>query len=185
MKNTKCIILILAIVVLAISLCACSENEYNCAENNHDFNSDGVCSICGYFESGLAFELNEDGESWAVNCVYNPISDVVIPAANSDGKPVTRIIRIMGEVAIKSIIIPDSVTTIDEDAFACTSISEIIIPSSVTSIGKSAFWGSDNLTRVIFEEGSQLTRIEDETFMLIIGINSNQITLRKNNAYIK
>lgn len=153
MKNTKCIILMLAIVVFAISLCACSENEYNCAENNHDFNSDGVCSICGYFKSGLAFELNEDGESWAVVGVYDSTAiDIVIPAANYDGKPVTSI----STKAFKN----------------CADIARVIIPSSVININEEAFYNCESLKYVMIGENSKLRNIEDYAFDGCVSLKS-------------
>ncbi len=51
--------------------------------------------------------------------------------------------------SLRSVIIPDSVTSIGEDTFCgCSSLRSIIIPDSVTSIGDGAFWGCnfpDNL----------------------------------------
>ena len=43
---------------------------------------------------------------------------------------------------MSSVVIPDSVTRIGNEAFCgCTSLSNIILPDSVTSIGESAFEG--------------------------------------------
>ena len=48
---------------------------------------------------------------------------------------------------VSSVIIPDSVTTIGDYAFAdCTSLTSITIPDSVTSIGDYAFYDCANLT---------------------------------------
>ena len=51
---------------------------------------------------------------------------------------------------ISNITIPESVTTIGNNAFEGTKISKITIPSSVTSIGADAFDGCSNLTTVTF-----------------------------------
>lgn len=49
--------------------------------------------------------------------------------------------------SLKSIIVPNSVTSIDEDVFyGCSSLKSITIPDSVTSIGDRAFEGCDSLT---------------------------------------
>ena len=46
-----------------------------------------------------------------------------------------------------SITIPDSVTSIGDEAFSdCTSLTSITIPDSVTSIGDRAFYGCYSLT---------------------------------------
>ena len=56
---------------------------------------------------------------------------------------------------LTSITIPESVTSIGQNAFkGCTSLTEITIPESVTSIGFCAFSGCENLTRVTFETGN-------------------------------
>ena len=50
--------------------------------------------------------------------------------------------------SVKTVTIPDSVTTIGNDAFRdCTSLASITIPDSVTAIGKGAFiWCSSLAT---------------------------------------
>ena len=103
----------------------------------------------------LEFALNEDGESYSVVGLgtYSN-TDVVIPDTYK-GKPVTKIAdrafdaiprEVVGNVSlndcakITGIMIPDSVTSIGDDAFsACESLTKIEIPNSVTSIGNSAF----------------------------------------------
>lgn len=55
---------------------------------------------------------------------------------------------------ITSITIPDSVTSIGNDAvYECTSLTSITIPKNVTSIGNSAFKGCINLTNVTISSG--------------------------------
>jgi len=52
---------------------------------------------------------------------------------------------------LKSVIIPDSVTTIGERAFSsCTNLQSVTIPDSVTTIGDYAFYECTNLQSVIF-----------------------------------
>jgi len=59
----------------------------------------------------------------------------------------------------------DSVESIGENAFAnCRSLTYISIPASVKRLGSFAFTGCENLTDITFEEGSQLTILEDHTF---------------------
>ncbi|MBR6198216.1 MAG: leucine-rich repeat domain-containing protein [Bacteroidaceae bacterium] len=54
-----------------------------------------------------------------------------------------------GCLELKSISIPNSVTTIGENAFyGCTGLTSITIPNSVTSIGSGAFHGCSSLTSI-------------------------------------
>ena len=63
----------------------------------------------------------------------------------------------------ENIVLPDSVTSIGNSAFAyCESLQSINIPSSVTSIGDGAFGGCTSLQYIDLSDG--LTSIGDEAF---------------------
>ena len=66
------------------------------------------------------------------------------------GDGVTSIgLRAFASSGLKSVTIPNSVTTIDENAFSlCTSIASVEIGASVTSIGHRAFWGCKSLASI-------------------------------------
>ena len=65
--------------------------------------------------------------------------------------------------AIKSISLPDGLTTIGFTAFyGCSRITEITIPNSVTSIGGDAFYGCSNLSSVTLP--NSITSINVEVF---------------------
>ena len=66
--------------------------------------------------------------------------------------------------SLKSIIIPDSVTSIGDGAFSeCNSLKSINIPDTVTRIGRSAFEDCYSLTSINIPPS--LTTIEDRTFL--------------------
>ena len=68
-----------------------------------------------------------------------------------------------GKTKIKSVMIPDSVTSIGNYAFwLCKNLTTITIPDSVTSIGDYAFGCCENLTTITIPNG--VTSIGDEAF---------------------
>ena len=68
---------------------------------------------------------------------------------------------------LKSVVIPDSVTTIETSAFGSNQLTSVTIPNSVTTIGNYAF-ASNQLTSVTIPDS--VTTIEDWAF------DSNQLT---------
>ena len=110
----------------------------------HDiFDENDVCTGCGYFDSGLDFSLNEDGESYSVSGIGTFTgTELVIPKVNFDTKPVTSIgyNALASCTGLTSVTIPDSVTSIGFGAFqGCSNLTSITISDGVTSIGSYAF----------------------------------------------
>ena len=55
--------------------------------------------------------------------------------------------------SLESIILPNSITTIEDDAFCgCSSLTSITIPSSVTLIESNAFQNCSSLANAYFED---------------------------------
>ena len=72
---------------------------------------------------------------------------------------------------IKSVTIPDSVTSIGDYAFCgCTSLTSITIPDSVTSIGGSAFYGCTSLASITIPDS--VASIGDTAFRNCDGLTS-------------
>jgi hypothetical protein len=72
---------------------------------------------------------------------------------------------------LTNISIPDSVTSIDQNAFSyCTSLTNITIPDSVTSIGSSAFSFCISLTNITIP--NSVTSIGNSAFYNCTGLSS-------------
>jgi hypothetical protein len=102
-----------------------------------------------------------------------------------DGLPVTAIEHFPNS-SLTSVTIPDSVTSIGDNAFGgCTSLTSMTIPDSVTSIGTNAFENCTSLTNVTI--GSGVTSISDSAFDGCSALTSvtipNSVTSIGDNAF--
>ena len=129
---------------------------YNCSSLTSITIPDSVTSIeCGAFSgcsSLTAFYgkfASADNRCWIVDGVLNSFA----PAD------------------LTEYTIPDSVTSIGEDAFyCCRSLISVTIPDSVTSIGESAFNGCGNLASVTI--GNSVTSIGSKAFYVCRSLTS-------------
>ena len=98
-----------------------------------------------------------------VICYNGTAADVTIPS-RYQGKPVTAIDHAaFHDSAVTSVTIPDSVTSIPDDAFShCSQLTNISIPNSVTFIGFSAFNSCTSLKSITLP--SSLSTIQSYAF---------------------
>ncbi len=153
MKKIITIILsILLILTLCFSLCACGQSASPIEDFEYEF-TDGTVTITSYIGADL---------------------EIVIPDKIEE-RPVT----VIGEKAFQeydmtSIIIPNTLTLIEERAFDdCKQLEKIDIPDSVTEISSYAFCGCENLKEVNL--GSELKTIGQGAFVSCNSLKSIKI----------
>lgn len=119
---------------------------------------DGFCRHCGtldenYYTEGILYEVSGDG-TYAEVIAYSGAAKRIVIADSFGGVPVTTIYtEAFKNSDITSVVIPDSVTSIGDYAFAyCDSLTSVVIPDSVTSIGDWAFHDCDSLTSVVIPD---------------------------------
>lgn len=119
------------------------------------------------------YTLNDDEQSYTITRNENSLSgDIVIPY-EYDGLPITAIgdYGVYFAPHVISITIPNSVTSIGENAFTdCIGLINITIPDSVISIGHSAFADCPNLKSIIIPDG--VTSICNSVFGFCSGLSS-------------
>ena len=156
----------------------------------HTPDKSGACSVCkalvGVTE-GVVYDVSADGICAEVIGYQGTATRVKIADTYND-LPVKTIYKkaFYQNKTITSVIIPDSVTSIGDEAFAwcdnltsvviggsvtsigewafyeCSSLTGVVIPDSVTSIGEKAFSGCSSLTSVVI--GGSVTSIGDMAF---------------------
>ena len=104
------------------------------------------------YSTGLAYTLNDDGESYSVSGIGTCTDIEIIIPSEYNGKPVNAI----GDEAfyqcsnIVSVTIPEGITVVPYSAFKyCTNLERVEIPRGVTSIELDAFRWCENLDNVV------------------------------------
>ena len=114
--------------------------------------------ICGDFE----YEVSGYGIV-EITGYHGTDTELVIPA-ELDGKEVNSIgSHVFLDSIVNSVIIPDSVTTIQNYAFmGCSSLRSVTLPDSITMIDNGVFWDCINLESITLPDG--ITCIMDYAF---------------------
>ena len=122
--------------------------------NLETVNAPGVTKVgLGAFEETKfiqtdGFVIVGDGVLVAYNGMSNNVS---VPDTVKDIGAV-----FLGNATLKSIFLPDTVTSLDADAFmACSELCDIYLPTTVTSIGPFAFYGCYKLEHLDIPAGCQ------------------------------
>ncbi len=160
----------------------------------HDFGSDKKCKRCGRPKptDGLEYELIDEGTAYAL-CGFGNATDTDLVVADLyNGKFVTRIKDFLStpsydkqpleEKMITSILLPDTLTHIDDYAFDYyMSIKSIDIPASVISMGVGIFFNCISLESITVNpknptfHSSENCIIETASKTLIAGCNKSVI----------
>lgn len=146
---------LLACVLLCISFCSCGKQTSPVEDFTYEF-EEGTVKITGY--------TGADRE-------------IVVPDTIEE-RPVTTI----GEEAFSgydlvSIVLPDTLKTIEKDAFyQCTNLKSIEVPDGVTEIGTRAFDKCEELINVNLPD--TLTLLDSAAFYECISLK--EITIPKN-----
>ena len=100
--------------------------------------------------SGLAFQMNQDGQTYTVTGVGTCKDTVIYIPAAYEGGAVTAIGEkaFAGCTKVEKIVLPNSVTEIGDRAFYDSGIVEFTIPASVKKIGTQIFFQANKLDTV-------------------------------------
>ena len=184
----------------------CEHTEETSRSEPHSFNGN-ECSICKFLtvSKGLSYKLLDNG-TYAVTGKGSCINTKIVIPATYEDKPVTTISEgaFSGTESLIKIIIPESVTSIEKNAFInCINLNEVVwkdgksqlnsigkyafqadtalksftIPASVTHIGDGAFNDNCCLEEIVLEEGNTSYKMDNGALYTADGKTLIQYTL--------
>ena len=123
-------------------------NKKQASAEKHNLDADGNCTVCKQFIGGVYYEVSADGK-YATVTDYDGVASRVSIAKEYQGVPVTNIgdSAFTGNSSIREVVLPDTIVTIENFAFAFSSLTYITLPDSVKTIGVNAFFDCYNLSR--------------------------------------
>ena len=163
--KTKLLVILLAIAMLCMLLISCDT-----AGKGNKGSTDGKREI---EKDGLVYCPLENGTYGVKAADSAKVGETVEIPAKIEGKDVTQILpqAFVGATNLKSISMPDSVTTIGDYAFYnCTNLESITMPAKLKKIGQEAFYCCDSLEDITIPEG--VTTIGQWAFIWCTGITS-------------
>ena len=116
----------------------------------------GICGTYGENEADVKWDFDEFTGTLTISGTggitdyptWGEFSDKIIEVIIENGVTSIGNSAFYGCSSLTSVTIPESVTSIGEDAFRDTGLTSVTIPDSVTSIGNSAFSGCENLISI-------------------------------------
>ena len=172
--------------------CSCGEKgteTFEYGDYKHYFGRGTVCERCGFAKptQGLEYQLNSDKQSYRVKSLGTADSKEIVIASTYNDLPVTVIGEgaFSGKTSLTKLTIPDSITTIEKNAFRYTAMeikwgknpgletiksyafasyagTSITIPSGVKTIETNGFYQCTSLTSMYVP--ASLTTLEENAF---------------------
>lgn len=169
--KVKCLLSIIVATVVSSFYFSSCYNGNNSTGNDDVTIERGDSSSVGNvkeFSEGLEYSLIEGGIGYSVIGMGGCTDTEIIIPSIYNGLPVLQIGKraFDEQIEIKSVIIPDSVISIEDEAFwECYALAELTIGLNVNSIGAYAFCWEYSLTSVIFKNtrGWKVAREENAT----------------------
>ena len=133
----------------------------------------GMFAACEPTPSGPSLEFKKENNAYKVVGIGTYEDGEVVIPDSYNGKPVTAIgaEAFMGIRDIGALVIPDSVTVIEDKAFRnCVNLTEVTLGNSITYIGKEAFAYCNQMKAITLPE--TLTSISEGAFAFCRNLRS-------------